>query len=273
MSLIDYTYFKGDLTIAGLDREANVQRLALFIDKYEDEFLRKLLGYPLYKAFINGLSQVSVEQRWLNILQGAEYQWNTRTEQWRGLIILPPGQSVNISPAGQEVLIAGGPGQFDPVAGQLTLDIPTSMQGVSFIIERRGTGQLTPSEFSIAGTVLTLVGMPAWNNGETIILSKGPSISLGVNSGPNKSPIANYVYWNYIKDQTTQTVSLGETASKSENASMVSPATKMVRAWNEMSEWLGELYRFMQMNYSSYPEWTFSDSCWNYFFRTNVYGI
>lgn len=259
--------------IAGLSKTEVSQRLSLFIEKYEQEFLQDLFGYPLYKALINGLSQVSVEQRWLDILEGAEFQYNARTRKWKGLIILPAGQTLVINAAGQQTLIAGGAGTYDPAVGGLTLTLPPGFVNSYFIIERRGTGQLRSDEYTVAGNLLTLVGMPAWNSSETIILSKNPSIGVSGTGTLVKSPIANYVYWQWIKDQTTQTVGLGEVSSKSENAINVSPVNKMVRAWNEMSEWLGDLYYFMQTNYQIYPEWQFSDSRWSQFRKTNVFGI
>jgi hypothetical protein len=271
--LIDQTYFKGDLMIAGLTKAEVSERLNLFIEKYEQEFLQDLFGYPLYKALIDGLSQVSVEQRWMDILEGAEFQYNSRTRKWKGLVILPSGQTLVINPGSQQVLIAGDVGTYDPTPGQLTLTLPPAFIGSYFIIERRGTGQLRPDEYTVVGNLLTLVGMPAWNNGETIFLSKNPSIGVSGAGTLVKSPIANYVYWHWIKDQNTQTVGMGEVSSKSENAINVSPATKMVRAWNEMSDWLSDLYYFMQTNYQTYPEWRFSDSYWSQFRKTNTFGI
>lgn len=273
MSLIDQTYFVGDLTIAGRTKTEVSERLALFIEKYEDEFLRNLFGYPMYKALLDGLSQVTVDQRWLDILEGKEFQYSSRTRQWGGLIMLATGQTLTINPAGQQTLISGGAGAYDPTVGASTLTLPPAFVNSYFIIERRGTGQLRSDEYSVSGNTLTLVGMPAWNNGETIILSKNPSIGIAGPGTLAKSPIANYVYWHWLKDQTTQTVGLGEVASKSENAQLVSPATKMVRAWNEMSEWVEELYYFMQTSYADYPEWQFGDSNFSKFRKTNMFGI
>lgn len=274
MALIDQTYFKGDLTIAGLDRQQVVERLQLFIEKYEDEFLRELFGYEFYKALLNGLSQVSVEQRWLDILEGKEFQYGGYTRQWRGLIILPPGQTLSINPAGKEYLTPGGAGAYDPVVGTLTITLPPAFVGTFFIIERRDTGELKPMvEYTVSGNTLTMIGLPVWNAGETIILSKNPSLVTGGAGEQPKSPIANYVYWHWMKDATTQTVALGQVKSKSENAEIVSPAEKMVRAWNEMSEWVEELYYYFNANYSVYPEWRFENDGFRKMRRTNTFGI
>lgn len=89
------------------------------------------------------------------------------------------------------------------------------------------------------------------------------------------SLIANYIYWHWIKDQTTQTVGLGETASTAENAQLVSPATKMVNAWNEMSEQIHQLFKFLRANKDTYPEW---DSDYGHkmlykYGKVNTFGI
>lgn len=189
MSLIDQTYFVGDLTIAGRNKPEVAERLTLFIEKYEDEFLRDVFGFSFYKALKSQWANYpTVDQRWLDLFDGKEYEYSGRSKQYRGLL-------------------------FENTDGFSS-----------------GTGQMM-------------------------------------------SPVANYVYWHWLKDQTTQTVGLGEVSSKSENASLVSPATKMVRAWNEMSEWVDELYYFMQTNYADYPEWKFGDSDFGKFRRTNTFGI
>lgn len=70
-----------------------------------------------------------------------------------------------------------------------------------------------------------------------------------------KMIIANYVYWHWMTDKITQSIALGEAAATAENADIVSPASKMVRAWNEMSEDIHELYHYLQENKDTYPEW------------------
>lgn len=59
-------------------------QLTLFIAKEQEEILKKLLGKLLYKAFDLGLSIDPIDQRWLNIRDGAEFgPDNERT--WGGL--------------------------------------------------------------------------------------------------------------------------------------------------------------------------------------------
>lgn len=86
MFFIDATYFVGELTVPNSDKPEVLQRLTLFISKYEPLFLQKLFGYPLYKAF----SAVAppTDQRFLDILNGKEYtDFQGRLQKWKGLVI------------------------------------------------------------------------------------------------------------------------------------------------------------------------------------------
>ncbi len=55
----------------------------------------------------------------------------------------------------------------------------------------------------------------------------------GLNTA-GKSPIAAYIYYWYQKNNHTQTTSQGETKNKTENSVNVTPAWKLMKAWNEM---------------------------------------
>lgn len=59
-----------------------------------------------------------------------------------------------------------------------------------------------------------------------------------INSEDKESPIANYVYYWYMRDQSTTSTGIGETKPNAENASIVRSSDKQVRGWNEMSDWI-----------------------------------
>jgi hypothetical protein len=86
MSLIDKTYFVGDLNIdLGTYGETNLNRI---IAKYEKILLIKLFGYTLYKliAAYNPLDESATEQRILEIIKGKEFTLDGYTYKWNGLI-------------------------------------------------------------------------------------------------------------------------------------------------------------------------------------------
>lgn len=69
-----------------------------------------------------------------------------------------------------------------------------------------------------------------------------------------KSLIANYVYWHWMQDMASFTTGSGEKTADNQNAVTASPASKMVRAWNQMVEWNRELVEFLLTNATDYPE-------------------
>lgn len=88
MSLIDNTYFINDINLVG-SQLTNIQQ---YIDIYEPEILKSLLGYELYKALLADLNEAGNPQsdRFINLINGAEFTitdgGNTITEKWEGLV-------------------------------------------------------------------------------------------------------------------------------------------------------------------------------------------
>lgn len=75
-----------------------------------------------------------------------------------------------------------------------------------------------------------------------------------VNASTFESPVADYVYYWYVRNNQSQTAAMGEVKSGSENAFPVSSAYKQSKAWNDMAEKSYSLYEFLQLNYATYPE-------------------
>ncbi len=67
-----------------------------------------------------------------------------------------------------------------------------------------------------------------------------------------ESLIAQYVYYWFVRNNATQTSGIGEVKAGSENAVNVSPAFKMVQAYNAMVCWSQELIRFLQVKKDVY---------------------
>jgi len=91
------------------------------------------------------------------------------------------------------------------------------------------------------------------------------------------SLIAYYVYYLWLKDNTTFTTKSGELKSIGENAEIANPTVKMVNAWNKLRDLYGysgqdsyepSAYNFLLENEADYPEWLFSP-----IESTNVFGI
>lgn len=191
MSLIDSTYFVGDLNIPNTDKDYVLERLQYFIEKMERQLLQDILGYELYKPLVAAFDQAeddssyTYETRLGNILNGTEYTGqDSRLHKWKGLV---------------------------------------------YVTESEVKGSL----------------------------------------------IANYVYWHWLKDQTTQTTGLGESATQAQNSTLTSPTIKMVKVWNEFAYQVQELFYFLQSNQLSYPEWTsfYKMAAARIFAPANQFGI
>lgn len=101
-------------------------------------------------------------------------------------------------------------------------------------------------------------------------LDKWKGLSFTLN-GVKKSPIANYIYYWYLRNEATTTTGGGEVAS---NVAMpASPAGKMTRAWNQMVDWNRELVEFMNgnANYNFDPNRFFTyNAMWYYSSNSNT---
>jgi hypothetical protein len=168
--LIDRTYFVGELNIPNTSQAAIGSLTDHFIAKYEEEWLREVLGYTLHKAFRAGWQAPSPAQKWTDLVDGVEYTSNAKTKFWRGLV--------------------------SAVSGESSFDL---------------------------------------------------------------SPIANYVYYWYIRNNYTQTSTMSEVKATNENAAIANPSLKMVRAWNEMSQWICELVDYLDAKKDDYTEWADQD--------------
>lgn len=84
-----------------------------------------------------------------------------------------------------------------------------------------------------------------------------------VDDDTKESPVANYVYYFYMRDNYTQTVGVGEVKAKAENSVMSNNDAKMVRAWNEMVLWVDDLRPWFVDNQLYY-----SLTALSYYFRT-----
>lgn len=67
-----------------------------------------------------------------------------------------------------------------------------------------------------------------------------------------KSPIANYIYFHYIRHNHTQATTTG-VKSDGDDGVLVSPERKMIFAWNDMVRMNGKITRWLESNKSDYP--------------------
>lgn len=259
MSLIDRTYFVGELNIPNTSQATIGSAVDLFIEQYEDRFLNEVLGYTLYKALKAGLQEMPVAQKWTDLIEGVEYtDAYSKVRFWKGLVTQAP-TVLNALDALNPIDVVVGRGQeFDPAPATTSTTIPAALVGKTFIIEKRGVGKLIASEYSIVGNILTLIGDQFAVN--DVFTYKASTLAINTSTGTNKkSLIANYVYHWYICNNHTQTATTGENKAVNENSIIANPSLKLVRAWNEMSLWICELVNYLNVKKDDYTDWANQD--------------
>ncbi len=257
MALINASYFNGEINIPNTDKPAVLDLLNQFIDKYETQFLKKVLGFGFYNDFMLGLQQVTVEQRWVDLLMGKDYTMlNSLPNHWRG-IVEGFANVVEVLEGLSSIMIEVGRGQlYDPVASSSSVTIPVSIQGKPFKIYQRGFGELAADEYTISldGTTLTLTNW-TFSGNDRYFYHAATLDTNGGDTTPKYSMIANYVYYWYMRNNSTTTTDGGEKYSQAENSDRSNPSLKMTRAWNEAADWVMEMREFLYANKTTYPEW------------------
>lgn len=163
-NLIDDTYFIRELTIAQLGQGVtggNGAKLTLYIDRYEPEFLKKVLGYSFYKLMLAN----SGDARFVSLISGSDYTYKDVLHRWEG-----------------------------------------------------------------------------FQNAEKI------------------SPIANYVFYMFGRQDVEQPVGSGIVRPKAENSTMVIPNLTLISAFNEMVTLVKNMNYYLKANADLYPEYKEKDT-------------
>lgn len=88
--IIDYTYFIGKINLPQTGNTDGRADVTGFIETYEPEYLQKVLGYDLWKAFTDGIEgSGEPDSRWLNLLNGGTFIYNGQTNIWPGFEAKP----------------------------------------------------------------------------------------------------------------------------------------------------------------------------------------
>lgn len=74
---------------------------------------------------------------------------------------------------------------------------------------------------------------------------------MGFTRGYN--PIANYVYFKWMQQNSTTSTGVGEKVANAENMTSASGAFKANKAWNQMVDWLTVLHDYLIINQADYP--------------------
>lgn len=235
--IIDGTFFRGEVSLANTEKTPVKEILEYIIADREREILTDFLGHEMYAEFMLGLSETVIPKKWLELLYGNGSTW--------GGLVRQPVESVGVT--------VGEPEAVTVVTTGVTLVVPASMAGATLILSHNGVRYFEGVNFSVAGNTVTattfsFVAGDVWAVMPTKTSSTAASYS-------RQSLIANFVYYHFLAANASQTTAIGQAATEAENAIRVNPVDKMVRAWNEMVNWLKELCAFLRANRSDYPNW------------------
>lgn len=269
--LINATYFNGDINIPNSDTEAVIQNIGYFISKYEPDLFIKALGYSFWKAFSEGVQVVApteIEQRWIDLLYGKEYIGVYGLNKWRGLIeTAAPVYSFGsgLQYRRPELIRAGYTDGFtadvDTALFDGTNDAP-DYRGWVLIIERIGQGTMKVNiDYTwdaVTGEMVLLGDGDTFQNGEYFFVQFQlvQEDSTPVTYYPlQRSIVAYYVYYWYMRNLATQSTGVGEVETKPAGAEIATPVYKQSHAWNTTVEWLHELYHYLEAETATYPEY------------------
>jgi len=86
MSLIDHTYFQKRLTAIPNLKEEVLQDLNDHIERYEPDYLLDVLGRDLKDDFEAGLNEEPIPQKWIDLRDGADFEYEEIKYRWRGFL-------------------------------------------------------------------------------------------------------------------------------------------------------------------------------------------
>lgn len=75
------------------------------------------------------------------------------------------------------------------------------------------------------------------------------------------SPIANYVFYQFVDERVIDFTLVGNVKSTTENNRIADEVPRLVYTWNRMVDMNRLLYNFLKVNKAVYPEWKASCNC------------
>lgn len=289
MSLINSSFFTAEINIPNTGKLEVNESINMFINKYENSLLQRLLGYELWKAFMAS----PTEQRFIDLVNGVEYvNFSGKTKKWKGLIYGSDGNPIQQNIVGytqrknEQIQVGVNPAL---VAGATTALFDGQFGKPNYIGEfpifervQYGSTMITNVNYtfdSLTGLFSFVEVGDQFLPWEWFNITFNPVPITGYvppdSTVTYYSLIANYVYWYWMKDNAVWNSGLG-TASPNKRAAVdMSPAIKMVNAWNDFSCGVENLYDYLNNSKTVYPEYDSSISYLAFceFRKTNDFDI
>lgn len=265
--LIDSSYFLGPLTIAQLGQQSVVDDLNNFIDRFEPVIMEAALGYDFYQTFLDGItvgSDETIDQRWLDLLNGVTFTNLSQIKKKFAGFAGGDNTMTVIAAQRNDLTIYAGMTPGFAVGGNSYTN--ASLDGWNFELELFGAGTLERgvdwNYKSGGGIVLTDADYQTQYNERWVIHFTGKKVQ-GVQSGNQNllSPLANFIYYEYMVNLHKQATGSGIKKSDSENSSNASPNDKLANAYNDGVKQIKLFWEFVwidsQKSTPIYPEFDY----------------
>lgn len=263
-NLINSSFFVREITIPNLNDTRVLERLNMYIQKYEPLFLQEALGYYLYKALLSESNGYYSRQFLGNELRNDE---QIKVGTTSGLVAFTnsftfDGTLAKPDYRGYNIVIS----EINGGQGILTKNVDFSWDYQTGVFQFLQTGNVfQPNQFynvhfennpfilSSGSTGLVTDRMVDLIFGKEYIVS-GITYNWQGLVHEDMSCIAYFVYYMLMSDMAQQVTTTNVSTVKGENAVNHSQEDKMLTAWNFMAEEVEELYSFLWNNQSTYPE-------------------
>lgn len=252
------------MTIAQIGLKAVDDRINDFINRFEPVIMEAALGYDFYQAFLAGLdvgSDEVIEQRWLDLLNGVVFVNVAGIKKRFGGFAGGLNTQTLIAVQRDDLFIYAGVTPGFPVGGYQYTN--TLLANWNYTLEQFGSGTWQPvvewnykkgGGFSLTDTNYQFVQDERW-----VLHFTGKKMVSVPSGGQNLlSPLAGFIYYEYMKDLATQTTGIGAVKSKGENSESANPIKKMCYAYNDAVRQIQIFWELMQADQNKdvkiYPE-------------------
>ena len=282
--LIDTSYFVGELNIPNTDSPAILERLTWFINKYEVEILRDVLGTDLYRAFMDALGQGEGVNTgyatggirpdlWImadatpGFASGQTAYYDLTLSEWTYTVFLvghgplQPGADIVMDANGFHwiksgyIIQSGESYMISFVPKPISIVNPSVVSTYANVIN----GILDPTKGVDNKWKWLLNGLEYTGLDARMHKWQG-FIAVADDTAPPKSLLANGIYYYWMRNTSTFSVGTGEKIANAEGMINASNAAKASNAWNEMVTWLHEMIWFLDtftsgQNQLFNPQW------------------
>lgn len=297
MSVIDYTYFSGKLYLPQTGNTEGRVLINQFIEIYETEYLKKVLGYDLWKVFSAGIEGTGLGAELITngSFTGSAAGWTLGAGWAYG------SDKVTFTPGAVTELIQNVGVPFTVALCRCSFNVGGTAGFVVVSLGRGGTNQV----YDAGSGLVTFDGIAESATGEKIIFTPSPDFNGSIDdvslkeltaeqrwtdllegkefeySGSNylwngfdptskTTPIANYVYYRYMEEKASDNTLVGTATGAVDNNTRTAPVSKMIDAWNSMVEMDKTLWYFLTANKDTYPEWTYWSSSWDWWWSSRT---